>query len=375
MKTQLSSFELRHLLQEFQFLVGAKIEKVFQQPKPRDEFLLVLHVPGKGKQYLYISLPNVLCLSSFKPVFPNTPPSFAASLRRKITNARIQSISQKDFERIVIIELSTKQGLSYLYLELFSSGNLILCDENNKILSVLHPKVWQDRTILPAKQYAFPPIQLNPLDLDLDKFKEVIKQSAKESLVKALAISCSLGGEYSEELISRTNLDKNSKPESLSDDDLNLLFNSLKVLLRQETNAFKSGNNIYPIELKGKKDLVPVDSFNDAIQDVVLSRLEKQEEQSFTKINTKTQSKFEKIIAAQKKQLKSLEKSEKENYSKGELIYSQYQSLKILLDKISELRSEGKSWADIKKFIKQVPQVKRLDESKGLLELDIGESL
>lgn len=374
MKTQLSSFELRHLLQEFQFLVGAKIEKVFQQPKPRDEFLLVLHVPSKGKQYLYISLPDVLCLSSFKPVFPEVPPHFATSLRRKITNARIQSITQKDFERIVIIQLSTKQGKSYLYLELFSSGNLVLCDENNKILSVLHPKVWQDRTILPAKQYEFPPIQLNPFDLDLNKFQELIKESDKESLVKALAISCSLGGEYSEELISRTNLDKNAKPNSLSDTDFKLLFDSLKDLLNQATNAFKSEKNIYPIELKGKKDLVSVESFNDAIQEVVLSRLEKQEEQSFTKINTKIQSKFEKIIAAQQKQLKSLEKAEKENHAKGELIYSQYQALKTLMDKITELRSKGKSWADIKEFVKQVPQVKKLDESKGLLELDIGES-
>lgn len=375
MKTQLSSFELRHLLQEFQFLVGAKIEKVFQQPKPRDEFLLVLHVPGKGKHYLYISLPDVLCLSSFKPVFPNVPPHFATSLRRKINNARIQSISQKDFERIVIIKLSTKQGISYLYLELFSSGNLVLCDENNKILSVLHPKVWQDRTILPAKQYEFPPIQLNPLDLDFDEFKELIKNSDKDSLVKTLAISCSLGGEYSEELISRTTLDKNSKPDSLSDADLKLLFDSLKVLLNQKTNAFRSEKGIYPIELKGKKDLVSVASFNDAIQELILSRLEKQEEQSFTKTNTKTQSKFEKIIQAQKKQLKSLEKSEKENYAKGELIYSQYHAFKTLMDKISTLRNEGKSWADIKEFIKQVPQVNKLDESKGLLELDIGESL
>jgi predicted ribosome quality control (RQC) complex YloA/Tae2 family protein len=371
MKSQLSSFELRHLLQEFQHLVGAKIEKVFQQPKPRDEFLFVLHVPSKGKQFLYISLPDVLCISSFKPTFPTIPPHFASSLRRKITNARIQSIVQKDLERIVIIELSTKQGTSFLIIELFTPGNIILCDDSYKILSVLHPKQWQDRSVLPGKQYEFPSAQVNPYDLTIDTFKEIIKNTDRDSLVKAIATECSLGGEYSEELLLLAKMDKNKNPKDLSDSEIMTVFSSLTFLLNAPVDACKSKDCIYPIRLQGKKDLVAIDSFNYAIQELILSKLETREETSFTKHVTKTKSKFERIIQAQKKQLRSLEKSEKENQIKGELIYSHYQSLKTLMDKITELRNKGQSWDEIKEIIKQVPQVKNLDESKGILELDL----
>lgn len=371
MKSQLSSFELRHLLSEFQFLVGAKIEKVFQQPKPRDEFLFVLHVPGKGKQYLYLSLPDIICLSSFKPVFPEVPPHFAAGLRRKVSNARIQSITQKDFERVIIIELSTKLGASFLIIEFFTPGNIILVDENYKILSVLHPKKWQDRSVLPAKEFLFAPAQRNPLDLTLDSFVELLKNSDKDSLVKSIAVDCSLGGEYAEEVVFRSGLDKNVSPGTLVVDDIAKLFAALTSLLHEKTNAHASQKAMYPIKFQSKQDLLPVPSFNEAIEKYILSAIEHEEKKTFTVHATKTQSKFEKIISAQQKQLASLEKSEVENQEKGELIYAQYTALKTLLDKIDELRSEGKSWADIKEVLKAVPQVKKLDESTGTLELDL----
>ena len=86
MKSSLSSYELTHVVAELQDFIGAKIEKIFQQAKPKDDFLFSLHVPGKGRKHLYLSLPHAICLSSFKPAFPTMPPAFCSSLRRKITN-------------------------------------------------------------------------------------------------------------------------------------------------------------------------------------------------------------------------------------------------------------------------------------------------
>ncbi len=56
MKQSLSSFELSHIVSELDWLVGAKIEKVFQQAKPVDDVLVSLHVPSKGKVFLFLSL-------------------------------------------------------------------------------------------------------------------------------------------------------------------------------------------------------------------------------------------------------------------------------------------------------------------------------
>lgn len=371
MKSQLSSFELSHLLNEFEFLLGSKIEKVFQQPKPNDEFVFVLHVPGKGKHFLYFNLPGFVCLSSFKPVFPSVPPGFASSLRRKINNARIKSITQKDFERILIIELSTKFGSYFLVVELFTPGNMLLIDENNKILSVLHPKIWADRSVLPGKIYEFPKGQLNPLSLSFDNFKEVILKSSKDSLVKSLATDFSLGGDYAKEVLFRSGFNSQLSPLDIVDSDLKKIYGFLIEVLSEGSSPVKSSTEVFPIFMKSKKNLVKVESFNNSIQELIFSNLKIEEEKSFIKEVTKTQSKFEKIISAQEKQLLSLEKSSVENQKKGELIYSNYQSLKIIFDKISQFRKEGKSWDEIKTIMKQVPQIKKIDESKGILELDL----
>ncbi len=371
MKSQLSSFELSYLLSEMQFLVGAKVEKIFQQAKPKDDLLFVLHVPGKGKQYLYLSLPGVFSLSNFKPSFPDNPPFFASSLRRKLSNARIQSIVQKDFERIVIFEFSTKHGKSFLIIELFSPGNVILCDENMKILSVLHPKKWSDRSVLPNKPYEFPPSQLNPHSLSFDDFKSLLLKSDKDSLVKSLAIDFSLGGVYSEEVIFNSGLDKNISPSSLSEDDFVSLFGSLTSFLSSPLNPHKSSSEVFPIGLVSIPDLIPINSFNEGIQDLILSKLEREEAKEFSVVSSKAKSKFEKIISSQEAQLKGLAKEEFDNQLKGELIYTHYQSLKILVDKINELLDEDKSWDEIYSLIKEVPQVKKLDGSTATLELDL----
>jgi len=194
----LSSYDLFHLIKELQVLVGGKVEKIFQQDnkeerlelkkskssqqqvKTIDDFLFNIHVPGKGKHFLYLSLPKIACLSSFKPTFPEVPPHFCSALRRKLNGARIIGIKQHNFERIILIEFNTKNGNSTLIVELFSSGNMILIDEENKILSVLHNKIYSDeRKLLPAKQFVFPPAQKNPLELNEEQLSEIIKNSEK----------------------------------------------------------------------------------------------------------------------------------------------------------------------------------------------------
>ena len=72
----LSSYDLFHIIKELQVLVGGKVEKIFQQDnkeerlelkrnkssqqqvKTIDDFLFNIHVTGKGKHLLYLSITN-----------------------------------------------------------------------------------------------------------------------------------------------------------------------------------------------------------------------------------------------------------------------------------------------------------------------------
>lgn len=375
MKTSLSSLELYYLLSELHSLVGAKLEKVFQQEKPLDEFLFTLHLPSKGKQYLFLTIPQTICLSSFKPIFPNQPPHFCTLLRKRLANARIQRIDQLDFERILLINWSTKDAHFNLIIELLSPGNLILCDANMKIIAALHPKKWNTRSILPGQTYKLPPQKINPLTLAKKDFFEAVKRSDKESVVKTLAIDISLGGLYAEELLSRTNILSNTKPVDISEEMSNTIYAALQNILFSETAAFVANDEAFPFQLTSTKDKEQksFETFNEAVASVILSQLEKVDKADQQKSSKITQKKHDKVIHAQEQQLVNLEKAHAENQLKGELIYSHYQDLQKVLRVLSEER-KTLSWKEIKEKYKDNPYIVSFDEKNNSVTVDVPEN-
>ena len=75
-----------------------------------------------------------------------------------------------------------------MIIELFSLGNIVLCNEDYTIMSALENKNWSERSIRGGVKYEFPIRQNNPLELTEHEFEKIIKESDKESIVKKLAI-------------------------------------------------------------------------------------------------------------------------------------------------------------------------------------------
>lgn len=375
MKTNLSSLEVTYLVKELQVLVGAKVEKIFQTDKPKEDFLFSLHVPSVGKKYLFISLPNFMCLTSFKPLFPQLPPAFCSSLRRKITNAKIVSIEQVDFERIVKIVFSTKNGPSHLIIELLPPGNIILTlpDDNNKIIAVLHSKIWSDeRKILHNYPYVFPKKQLDPRTLSFEEFSNLVKTSNKDSIVKTLAIETSLGGLFAQEVLSSAKVERAIPSSEITDDQMKSIFNSLNNLFTKDISASLVDSQALPFTLHsfacGKK----ASSFNEAIASIALSNLEHAEEREHNKSSKDELTKVQKIIKAQSSSLSNLEKAQVEKRKKGELIYNNYSEIDNLLKQILELR-KTLSWSEIKDQFKDHPLKVKIDEHKGTVNVELNE--
>ncbi len=132
MKKGISSLELAALVNELQFLVKGKVTQIYHQEKK--EVLLQLHAPGKGKSLLKIIPGKFLCLTNEKHP-PIRPTGFCMNLRKYLGNAFIKKIYQQDAERIVVFEFD-KKGVYYLVVELFSKGNIVLCDDDWSIISV-----------------------------------------------------------------------------------------------------------------------------------------------------------------------------------------------------------------------------------------------
>ena len=372
MAVSLSSMDVLFLVRELKFMEGAKLEKVFQQ-SDSPEFLFSFHVPGRGKRFIYINLPDVLCLSSFKPVFPDTPPHFAWMLRKRLANARLQNIVQKGFERIIELDFSTRHKNFKIVIELFTPGNIILSDDDYTIREVYSHKIWsEDRKLLPKKKYSFPPVQLDPQSLSENEFNGLVSESGKDSIVKTLAIECSLGGVYAEEAIARSGLDKTMMPKELDDERIRLLYASLQEMFNVELDPVICNGRAYPFRLASldAAHCEQISSFNDAVGRVVLAHLEREEIDMQEKEASRSSSKFEKIIKSQEAQLEGLKTAYDENQKKGELIYKHYTAIDQLLSKLKTLRQE-KTWAEIKELIKDDPVIKKIDEHNGIVQLDL----
>ena len=128
----ISGIDIYHLVKELQLLVGSKVQKAYGN----DDYPLILDMYGFKYRYIYVDLPDILRFSNEKGKMPQKPPGFVERSRKHLQGLRVKSVTQNDIDRIIVIEL---EGRLYrkLIIELFAKGNMIICDENNRMLTVL----------------------------------------------------------------------------------------------------------------------------------------------------------------------------------------------------------------------------------------------
>ena len=124
-------------------LPGAKIDKI-QQPE-RDMILLSLRTrQGNCRLLIAAGTGNArvhLTGASFEN--PQEPPMFCMLLRKHLTGARIVSVIQPEYERMLILDLATHDDLGFetpkkLIVEMMGrSSNLVLIDHDGRILDCM----------------------------------------------------------------------------------------------------------------------------------------------------------------------------------------------------------------------------------------------
>ena len=219
----MSSFDVLAVTAELRALVGGFVDKVYQR---EDELMLKVNVPAAGRRELYCKVGGWLCLREV-PDKPETPPQFAMTLRQHLDNARITTIEQRGFDRIVT--LSFDRG-SRLVFELFGKGNVVLAAGETAV-AVFRRATFRDRTVGPRMPYEFPPATANPLDMTPETFAATAT-AAKGSIVKVLAGGMNLGGQYAEEVCLRAGVDKSSRIADASDPRLLAVHDAIQGLAR-----------------------------------------------------------------------------------------------------------------------------------------------
>mgnify|MGYP001155948839 CR=1 FL=1 len=373
LKTQISSTELKYLADEFQLIVESKIDQIYQLDKK--DIIIQLHKTGIGKLRLRINSPSFIYLSENKPeVIP--PKGFCMTLRKHLSSARIRSISQIGFERIIDILFETKDNQFHLFIELFGKGNIIFTDSDKRIILPAEHQRWADRHIKPGEIYVYPERESDILKISADGLKKLIEISEKE-IVKTLAVDLGLGGIYAEEILKIASIDKKSK--TITDEEVQKLNSAIKEFMKISPSpqiiTDEKGNiiDIIPVALSAyeRYEKKQLESYSKAFDEVLWTAHKTETVKESTSAHDKKIEKVKKMIRMQESSFKKLKQSEEESTKVAELIYSNYQLIDDLLKQIKIAR-ETMSWQEIKDKLKGHKIIREIKEKEGkiLIELE-----
>jgi predicted ribosome quality control (RQC) complex YloA/Tae2 family protein len=303
-------------------------------------------------------------LTTYAITKPFKPPAFCMELRKHLGNGRIQSIQQHEFERIVTLTISTREGNLQLVIELFGDGNIILVSPKNNIITALNYKRMRDRNILRNETFKPPPPSgKNPLHInrnDLDHLKNQDQLEIARALVRFLGI----GGLYAEELLQRANIEKTTPSRNLTQQQLDNLHTQLNTMLTQlkegqfNPTIILDKNNEYtdatPINLKRYADMKtePHETFNETLDQYHTKTSHQQKATGAKQKHEQEHAKLKRILQEQQKTLDDSKKTKAQDKQIGDLIYAHFNELQQILQQIQEQKQLGKNWEQITEFLK-----------------------
>jgi predicted ribosome quality control (RQC) complex YloA/Tae2 family protein len=362
-KPELSSIEIQAVVKELQFLIGAKIDQLYQADKK--EFFLQLHKTGTGKLLLRMT-DKLFYLTEQKPTM-SQPTDFCMQLRKHLNNAHITKIEQLDGQRIVQLTLN-KQSTFKLIIELFSKGNIILT-ENNIIKAILERQQWKSRQLKPNIEYKLPPSTTNLETINKTTFIKTITETAKPKLVTALATSLGLGGTYAEHLCNLSNVEKNTEPTKLTTPEKDEIWKAWQTIKTQLQNpAGYQYQDITPIPITNTKQTQK--TFNQALDQLSTSKVDRKKQAKEQQYQKKVDQ-LQIILNKQQETLKNIKNKITTETQKGDKIYEKYQQINTLITKIKETQ-EKDGWAAAEKLLKQVKAISSIDLKNKKITLNIG---
>ncbi|MFX1568081.1 MAG: NFACT family protein, partial [Promethearchaeota archaeon] len=195
---EFSNFDVFAIIKELDsILMNGTILNIYEI----EELLIIKIKTDSGKKNLIIKKDSRINLTEYDYPIPNYPSQYIGSLRKFLKSRRILKISQYQFDRVIIFELSNKDDKPWKFvIELFNKGNFLLLDEDNKIIVAKKYRKFRDRDILAQKEYFFPKSQgKNFLTLNKEEFTDLFSNSDEE-IVRDLSRNIHISGLYSEEI-------------------------------------------------------------------------------------------------------------------------------------------------------------------------------
>ena len=358
MKSEMTSFDIAALVPELnQTIKDAWIENIYQlNPKT---LLFRLHQPNQPTLQLLIEAGKRAHLTSFIMGKPSTPPAFCMALRKYLRNGRVRSVQQPDFERVLVIQIGTREGVFSLIAELFGDGNIILVNPQGTILYALAYREMRDRNVLRGASYQpAPQSGKNPFALGRQDFDEV-KQFGQLDVVRALTKFLGIGGLYSEEILLRASIDKNVPCEALTQQQIEAIYTEMRVLVSKITDGKIEPNLVvdergewldvipFPLKKYAEFNQKPFKSFNEALDEYYSKAVTEEKTAKAETQFTRELARLQRTLDDQQRTLEDSKKIAEQNKLIGDLIYAHFSELQSLAQYAAEAREKGKTWEEV----------------------------
>ncbi|CAD6501844.1 BgTH12-02090 [Blumeria graminis f. sp. triticale] len=135
MKQRLTSLDVKVIAHELSTaLVTLRLQNIYDLSTKI--FLVKFAKPG-SKQQIVIENGFRCHLTKYARTTAATPSIFVQGLRKRLKTRRVTSVSQIGSDRIIEIQFS--DGQYRIFLEFFAAGNIILTDNDLKIISLIRP--------------------------------------------------------------------------------------------------------------------------------------------------------------------------------------------------------------------------------------------
>ncbi len=377
MKKELSSLDIHVLVRELsEALTGGHIDKAYQPSY--DEVVLTVTGGNRPRRRLLIHIGGFLCITERFKEMPQQPSPYAMLLRKHISNARIVSVQQHGFDRIVVLHLFAR-GESYrLVCELFRNGTVILV-KGDEIVKPLTSKSWGSRDVKAGKEFLQPPSRANPYEMDFEAFTELMR-SSKADLVRTLATQLGLGGEYAEGLVDVSQMSPDRPAAEMALEELGLLFENLRVLFMWAdedprphiVRRLDEPETVLPVGLP----LEPVDvvetyeSFNAAVDAYFAEVLTEAEWDDVSEEFMGRVERLEHQAEQQRRAERDFEAGVKVNQRRGDLIYANYKHCEAALRDLLDAK-EALGWKEVERRVADSELVKELNPYDGYVVLPL----
>lgn len=175
-------------------------------------------------------------------------------LRNDLLRSKILEIKQLGSERIAYVTFSGFDQEFILVGEFFGDGNIILCNKEMKILSLLHSIDVRHRKLGVGLNYVPPPSSgLNILDVTKENIIDI--KTSSTPIVRWVGRTLGLPGKYTEEIIRMTSLDPDKLGNTLTDKEIDDIFRATKDLIDK---VITGKHDPYIIRDVKNADVIPI---------------------------------------------------------------------------------------------------------------------